>query len=422
MSSEAQEFIFFFSHARDDFTADVYLAEFFKDLCEEVRALMGLGKNDKIGFRDTKDISLGQEWAPELFETLQHSQLLICIFTPLYFNRPWCGKEMEFFRLRQTELGNQKPKHPFVIPVCWVPADVPSEAAKLTTYQDDLPPSYLEDGLLIYCRSRNSYQTEYWKCVRTLASKIKLAARQEIRLPQLPNLPKMDELKSAFESECLATYEDTVNLPVEPEGPSTVHFYYAAGTRKQLEQQKKRRTEYYDEHIGAFWRPFSGKKIGVVVSGLAAKRDLLPYNRTLNKDFRSNLAAARNTNTLVVLIADAWTIELLLEYRMRVKEYDDNSSTHCTAFVIWNEGDEETQARIQRLQARVKISFQNSATKEPIYFRPAIATQQELETLLGETLERLRNRILENELVVRGLDQSIYTEKPVLLSNPKQIG
>jgi FxsC-like protein len=419
MGSEAQEFVFFFSHARDDYTADVYLPEFFKDLSEEVRVLMGLRKNDKVGFRDTKDISLGQDWQPELIEALQHSQLIVCVFTPLYFNSRWCGKEMEFFRLRQMELGSQRPKHSFVIPVCWTPADFPSATANLTHYQDDLPDSYLKDGLLTYCRSRNSYEMEYWRCVRTLASRIKLSAKQEIRLPTLPILPKVDEIKNAFETELLITHEGNANLTAEPEGPAAVQFYYAAGTRKELRQYKKQKCDYYDDQIGACWRPFSGKMIGAIVSALAARNDLLPYNRTLNRDFETNLKSARNSNTLLVLIVDAWTIDLLLEYRTRVREYDDNCSIHCTAFVIWNEGDEETASNMQRLQARVKTSFPNSGTKEPIYFRPAIANQQELETLLGETLERLRNRILEYQLVVRSLEQSVYTEKPVLLTASK---
>jgi FxsC-like protein len=406
MGAEAQEFVFFFSHARDDYTADVYLAEFFKDLSEEVRKLLGLGKNDSVGFRDTKDIGLGQEWAPELLEALQHSKVLVCIVTPLYFNRSWCGKEIEFFRLRQMELGSPTPKHSFIVPICWVPADCPSAFAKLTFYQEDLPGAYLADGLLIYCLSRNSYEAEYWQCVRTLAKKIKFAATQEKPLPKLQTSPKLDILKSAFESESLVASEGGVKSSIEP-----------VAIRKELQQRNKRRCEYYDEHIGACWRPFSEKKIGALVSGLASRCDLLPYNRTLDKDFESNLRSARDSNTLVVLIVDAWTIDLLSEYRARVKEYDDNCSTHCTAFVIWNEGDEETEINMQRLEARVITSFPNSATKKPIYFRPAIRNQQDLEALLRETLERLRNRILEYERVVRSLDQSSYKEKPVLFAN-----
>src|SRR6266851_7287544 len=111
-------YTFFFSYCRDDWSS--YMEEFFKDLSEAVRIRLGLGRHDSIGFRDAEGIDIGQPWRPALTDALQAAQTLVCVYTPRYFLRDYCGKEMEFFRLREKGIA-ASPRHSFVLPIVWLP-------------------------------------------------------------------------------------------------------------------------------------------------------------------------------------------------------------------------------------------------------------------------------------------------------------
>ncbi len=77
---------FFTSYARND--DDVYLQRFFEDLELEVR-LLTPGNLENVGFRDTTNIKIGEEWSPKLAEALQSCNVLVSLFSPTYFTRPY---------------------------------------------------------------------------------------------------------------------------------------------------------------------------------------------------------------------------------------------------------------------------------------------------------------------------------------------
>jgi hypothetical protein len=100
----AQLPIFFFSHARHDREMPGnFLTKFFKDLELRLRAAGGFA-DVELGVID-KRIEHGKDWDTELSTGLTKSRAFIAIFTPLYFTRENCGKELGEFLLRNPNLA-----------------------------------------------------------------------------------------------------------------------------------------------------------------------------------------------------------------------------------------------------------------------------------------------------------------------------
>jgi hypothetical protein len=95
---------FFFSHARLDRENDEggYMKQFFEKLEEEIRTVVGLDK-EKIGTIDDRLAPV--DWDDKLSSGLSTSRAFVAIYTPRYFTRRNCGKELSTFLLRIPGLG-----------------------------------------------------------------------------------------------------------------------------------------------------------------------------------------------------------------------------------------------------------------------------------------------------------------------------
>ena len=100
--------LFMLSYARLDARDDPYLRRFFDELKTEVRRRAGIEPGD-ICFIDQENIEPGEEWSPELAEAIGTCNALVCIYTPTYFTREYCGKEWQFFRSRLDQYVRNLP-------------------------------------------------------------------------------------------------------------------------------------------------------------------------------------------------------------------------------------------------------------------------------------------------------------------------
>ena len=73
----------FFSYARND--VDSYLKQFCEDLFDMVaqKGTFERGKGEG-SFQDIQNIEPGQDWETKIAKALQHSQVLVCAYTPWY--------------------------------------------------------------------------------------------------------------------------------------------------------------------------------------------------------------------------------------------------------------------------------------------------------------------------------------------------
>src|SRR5215213_3981705 len=114
---------FFFSYARrDDY--DQYVKRFFDDLSRLVAQKGKLRQEaGEVSFRDVDDIPPASDWENEIAEALRSSQTLLCLFSTWYFDREYCGKEVQVFLDRQpwvkyedgVVVGSKR-----IVPVLWL--------------------------------------------------------------------------------------------------------------------------------------------------------------------------------------------------------------------------------------------------------------------------------------------------------------
>jgi hypothetical protein len=96
---------FFFSHARQDReTPGKYLISFFEDLEIKLAQWVGINlKEKRLGTIDAR-VRHSEDWDQELSRGLSSNRVFMAILTPLYFNRPNCGKELAVFLMRSRDL------------------------------------------------------------------------------------------------------------------------------------------------------------------------------------------------------------------------------------------------------------------------------------------------------------------------------
>ena len=68
-------------------------------------------EEEKIGFRDKKEIYPGADWRNALSKSLQTSKVLLCLYSQSYFASDYCGKEFAVFQQRvKAYAGTLAPK------------------------------------------------------------------------------------------------------------------------------------------------------------------------------------------------------------------------------------------------------------------------------------------------------------------------
>lgn len=80
--------------------------DFFKEYLDQ-----SLGRVSEI-FLDKDSITNGDAWPERIKRSLLTSKCLVAILSPLYFNSPWCKKEISVMLFREERLGYRKLNNP----------------------------------------------------------------------------------------------------------------------------------------------------------------------------------------------------------------------------------------------------------------------------------------------------------------------
>ena len=193
----------FFSYARADEEGLSLVREFFDELSAEVRGLIGGDfPEDETAFFDQRDIRLGEEWEERLKNSLQTAKVLVCLFSPTYFTRFYCGKEMAVFEKRRVDFAKKQnlPSLPSVIlPVIWYPFGdrMPKSVIEmnLQLHEANYPPAYKQEGLK-HLKSLIKHQDDYSELKRKLALRIQESLK--VDLPPLVSPLAIKDVTSLF--------------------------------------------------------------------------------------------------------------------------------------------------------------------------------------------------------------------------------
>lgn len=298
----APRYLFFFSYARLD--NDQYLEKFFEDLDARVRQMTA---HPEPSYRDMSKIEPGDDWPDELVTALQESQTMLCVYSPSYFTREFCGKEFTIFLERQglrpdadgSVSGSRR-----IIPVLWMREkdldrlNLPPAAVRAIHYLVQAHPEvYRQKGLSGILRATGR-RGKYQEILDEIADLI--VDRALPMLPPLPEKPALKDVRNAF-----------AELPMaEAGGPRVLRAFYIAADAAQLEAA----LPFATVREGSLRAAVS--EVGTQHGACSVERLLDPASPTFAEELAEGLRSATARNELALVVAatplvDAALAELL---------------------------------------------------------------------------------------------------------------
>jgi FxsC-like protein len=426
-------YIFFFSYKR--VVDGPYLQTFFDDLSEELSGQLQLDVDEEIGFLDQKGIELGDAWEPTIAQALQGSKVLVCAYSPRYFESEYCGKEWQVFQMRR-ELHRQKqlagdPEAqlpPVIVPVLWQPCTpVPAVTSIQYLYGD--PQSFEnKKGVRSLVKRKTVNQATYTDYIELLAEKIKEAAGYQ--LPQLANLPALNKVPSAFVTQTPAV----VPAAAQPQTPATstastsstkhVRFIFVAGDPAKFGGQ--RQADAYGER-GSYWKPFHpnvSDRIGRLLQHFVSSEEM-DFDSDIvefGQDLIPVVKQAFDERKIVVLLVDGWTVSWDPASQAILRQFDKSSVDlyNSTVLVPWNDSDLEIQNRRDEILDNVRnvFDFRANLWRNPVFYRDGINSLPDLLTAVQNALDSIRSELHKRAPKSNPVPDGI--SKPVVSNQPPQ--
>jgi FxsC-like protein len=395
---------FFLSYARLDRDQDPFesIRKFYADLDREIR-LKKVIRDGSAGFYDGTGIEQGDQWPEALGGALNACRVLVCMYSPAYFDSEYCGKELAVFNSRLDEfLSNslaETPRPKLIIPVL---LEAPHELGRIpdvladTQYIDDnYPDKYRNEGLrYFFKRTSNELKDQYQDFLDKIVQKL-LAATSQQSLPPLAALPDIKTLQSAFHrppGDVLPAAESS-----ESSGPRYADFIYVAGKRDEI-RLLGRNPDNYGNEGELDWRPYlpeSPDEVGLMAQSAATKEGFRYQRVPLNANLLAFIQDAEANSRIVILIVDTWTLRLQ-KYKQWMQDYDRLNFANCALLVVWNDKDNDTASNRKDLEFAVRQTFLYKARfKDPHSFIDTIGSPAALTTSLSVTLQKMSAQIIE---------------------------
>jgi hypothetical protein len=194
----------FVSYARNN-NHDGRLTRFVEALKKQL--LQHLPNNtarDRIAFFDVQAIDTGEQWMQRLAEAARTCKVCVCFYSKPYFTSEYCGREVSVFmqRLRAWEklAGAAGDKSHGLIPVLWIPEQVPADLQPFQVGTAAYPAKYHEEGLLALALRKNR-RDAYNTVLDLLARRIAKAAMVDPPLPAGDEIASFDAVGSLFHAQ-----------------------------------------------------------------------------------------------------------------------------------------------------------------------------------------------------------------------------
>ncbi|MFY1691320.1 TIR-like protein FxsC [Plantactinospora sp. WMMB782] len=416
--------VFFLSYARSD--DDPYVERFFLDLSDELRLLLGLPRDETVGFVDTRGIQLGAPWSPQLTGALAEAQTFVALLSPRYLRSEVCGREWQIFTDRMVEHQRHHGAPPGALfPILWLPPRVvPPAVAQYQYFEARLPEAYVRDGLRQLMRlSRN--QDGYREFLYFLAKRIAEVSTGK-PLPRGPHRVDFHQVPSAF-------HDGPPGGDVEPPPPvlgarvpgtvlgaeagppqgrgllgrrrgpadvGPVRFVVVAPDREQAASLRQRLGGYGSSALD--WAPYgpeTTEPIGRIAQSVAVRRRFEPLLDRIEPgdDHVGEVSEQRPESAITVLVVDPWATRVPACRQVLVSFADraDDPGQVLAVLVPRSHQDPETQAHARELSDSLRSIFARQLVLgDDVLFRPSILSRPAFEADLEVVLEVARNRVL----------------------------
>jgi FxsC-like protein len=425
MSTEqtAKDYWFFLSYAKRDARSNIdvdgvsFVKRFFTELANQLAAKLAKPTETQPGevaFFDESGIEAGGSAYAEMTEGLAASRVMVCLFSPAYFQREYCGKETEYFRLRQDEWmktykAAQPPK--VIVPVYWEnPADtrklIPEFFSKssIEIVEHEAGVEYANLGLKYLLkqsgqngggRHYGDYQEFLENFARMLVQKGQYASTQP--MPKPKGSPSIENIQHKFPASAgtSAAKSAAAKSSSSAKGPGVAKFFYVAARRDEFDPQEPRR-DLYGDNGWPDWQPFNppvNDEVWVFAQRAATDTKV----RYLDDDFDDievKLKAANDDNVVAVVVVDAWSLKLK-RYRELMEKCDGISYKNTVIIVVRNADDQTVASSVKDLQAWLELAFPTkSESRDKKFFVNPVQSRGELQKRLREAIKNARDRIL----------------------------
>jgi hypothetical protein len=187
---------FFASYAQMDRDRDQYLERFVTRVRDELKSLRAQPDPNRVAFFD-RDIKAGERWSDMVIDAVNEADVLVCLMSPSYFTRPWCGRELSVFLDRCSRLEAGAQAAGFIFPIWWkyptAPRPLPRPLAEFNYRDPDFPPDYESEGG--HGLADGGRWGQFRRLATLLARRISETLDRPHRLP--PGAPVADILKIA---------------------------------------------------------------------------------------------------------------------------------------------------------------------------------------------------------------------------------
>jgi FxsC-like protein len=400
---------FFLSYSRGE---SDHVKTFYERLCKAIGRKVGVIDYLSLGFMD-ETIDNGANWPEELGDALQRCRTIVCLYSPLYFNSPFCGKEYHIFQLRRelfveqnSANGNPSVKHPPVIkPIVWYPFDpdqIP-QAVNSTNYVLGRPDAiHNQLGVCQMLEELSKYKSEYNAFINLLANQI-IETFKAVNLPKLEILPPLNEIPNYFKMEVpnvSVSSNGSEPTQVRKGGPKLVHFVYIAGSPSEIGDSRSQ--DPYEEEGKGDWKPYwpDEEPIGSFAQHVISDKSMKFESQSLafSPDLADNIRRIENENSLVVLFVDSWTLKLS-PYREILEKLDKKNYDNCGIIAPLNENDEESKKNKEELNELVQMVFNGYRKYNNVWaralFEGGINSLEKLEHHLKAVVKELQFQMIQ---------------------------
>jgi FxsC-like protein len=420
---------FFLSYARGG--DDLYVQEFFNDLCDEVRALEGLGRDVDVGFLDHRNIQPGDTWPDTLVEALSKCQAFLALCSPAYFLSEPCGREWAIFqeRARQHQLRSGSTSST-LLPLRWLPSRTMPPAAQVIQYvpepaqENARQEPQRERGIRQLLRIKRN-RDDYLEFV-TMVAELVVDAASRTPMPTATARLPFEGVASVFHSHGQLNHgqagvngvPQAVIQPTELISISNkVYFVVSAPTVEQAADERLgRENRHFYGATARDWSPYApttDENLADYATRIAADRSLSALVTEVD-ELEVCIARARRDNQIVVLLVDPWSTKMDHNHEILV-QYDARGDQPAAVMIPWSTEDAESLRKVPELTAAVRRTFPNNVRRpQTTTFRQSVLTNDSFRSDLQAVLEESRNRVIASGRLQRPLPPGPSGSRPIL--------
>jgi TIR domain len=193
--------VVFTSYAQRD--RDKYLEKFIAEFRQELEGILVGLSSDELTFFDRDNVEAGDKWSETIIKALSEADVLLCLMSPTYFTRPWCGRELQAFIDREKALPAPYDGGPFIVPIWWrippVPRPLPSKLGQFNYRDAGFPDTYVKSGVRGLVRLGQELQVSL--VIDTLVDLVGRARAKPHRLPQGMQVANIEDIMNAFDEQ-----------------------------------------------------------------------------------------------------------------------------------------------------------------------------------------------------------------------------